>query len=73
LIAARLEALQSQYSANSAADLALLSLAAVHIVDSEKARNRVNRTRAANAAMPILREIPRKPERVPTLDEMLAR
>jgi hypothetical protein len=72
LVAARLEALQSQYSANSAADLALLSLAAVHLVDSEKARNRTNRVRTANAAMRILKEIPRLPEHVPTLDEMLA-
>jgi hypothetical protein len=70
-VAARLEALTSQYKADNPADLALLALAAVHVVDSEKARNRVNRTRAANAAMRILKQIPRKPEPTPTIEELL--
>src|SRR5262249_2141071 len=71
MVAARLEALQSQYSATSPADLVLLALASVHLVGSGRARNSVHRVRAANAAMRILKQIPRKPERPETVDELL--
>jgi hypothetical protein len=66
----RLEALQSAYKATTAADIALLSIAAIHLVDAEKARSRNTRVRATNAAMRALREIPREPEHE-TIDDVL--
>ena len=73
LVQERLAALLAAFQANKPADIALLSIAALHLVDAEKCRRRSDRVRASNAAARILREIPRKPERFPTLDEMLAR
>jgi hypothetical protein len=67
----RLKALQASYNASNPSDQALLALAATHLVDAETARSRVNRVRATNAATRILRDIPRKPERAPTLEEVL--
>ena len=66
----RLDALLTAYKARSAADIALLSIAAIHLVDAEKARNRTQRVRATNAAMRALREIPRQPE-AGSIDEAL--
>jgi hypothetical protein len=72
MVQERLLALQSQYKATNPADLALLGLAAIHLVDAEKARSRTQRVRACNAAMRILKQLPRKPEPQPTVDELLA-
>ena len=66
----RLDALLTAYKARSAADIALLSIAAIHLVDAEKARNRTQRVRATNAAMRALREIPRQPQ-AESIDEAL--
>ena len=71
LVQERLRALLAAFKADNPGDIALLSVAAVHLIDAEKARSRVNRTRAANAAARILRSIPRLPEPEPTLDELL--
>jgi hypothetical protein len=62
LVSERLNSLLATYNAHKPADIALLSVAAVHLVDAEKSRNRVNRVRASNAAERILRSIPRQPE-----------
>jgi hypothetical protein len=67
----RIDALLTAYNAITPADLALLGAAATHLEDAAKARSRVNRVRATNAAVRILREIPRRPEHVPTMDEVL--
>jgi hypothetical protein len=49
----------------------LLSAAAIHLVDAEKARNRTQRVRATtNAAVRLLREIPRKAE-AESIDDVL--
>jgi hypothetical protein len=66
----RLEALTTAYKAITPADIALLSIAAIHLVDAEKARSRVNRLRATNAAARILRSIPRLPE-AESIDDVL--
>src|SRR5262245_57764781 len=71
LVQERLTSLMATYNAVKPADIALLSVAAIHLVDAEKSRKRVDRVRASNAAARILRSIPRQPDRAPTLDEVL--
>lgn len=71
LVKERLDALLATYKAVSAGDIALLSVAAVHLIDAEKARSRLHRQRSSNAAARILRSIPRAPAPEPTLAQML--
>ena len=67
---ALMERLKASYDVDNPADLALLSIAALHLCDAETARSRNARVRATNAASRLLKNLPSK-EREPSLDEVL--
>jgi hypothetical protein len=65
-IANRLAKLRLEYE-----DSQLLPAVAGHLDDAERARAKWDRTRAANTAAKLLKAIPRKQQRLPTLAEVL--
>jgi hypothetical protein len=60
-IADRIAQLSLDYDASTPSLRMLLSIAAHHLDEAERTRSPMTRTRAANAATRLLRQIPRRP------------
>jgi len=70
-IAEKLNALRQTYDGRSPGDMALLAMAAQHLCDADIAKTKLARTRATNSALRVLREVRRRPELPPSVDEVL--
>lgn len=67
-IVARAELMLAEYDCRKPSDQILVALAAKFLDDAEHGKTQVNRTRAGNAAVRILRQIPRKHVSAPSLN-----